>query len=171
MFKFIRNKLLDRKIMKLSVDIGLLDSVNAVVLDDLYRLRCLEYKRKDWDTPKPLFIDNNFNRQNWCDEYVFRALGYRYMCNENINFKKMPEDEFNSKLSIDYNIGYDSGDNDITFKLLESNETVVIRYYKNRGCTSAIELNGKLINREDYIRVCNKVLDITGYFITYALDV
>lgn len=90
--------------------------------------------------PKPLFIDEKFNEENWNGVDIIRRFLYRYGYEEQDNFTKTYYYAFGGQ---HYLFVYCVDD------------FYIISWYKDRGKTDYIGKNGRPIDLDEYIELVN----------------
>lgn len=90
--------------------------------------------------PKPLFVDEKFNKENWNGVDVLRRFLYFYGyegCNESIK------------------TFYYLSDGQHYIFVHNDNDFYIISWYKSRGKTDYIGKNGHLVDLDEYIELVN----------------
>lgn len=135
--------------------------------DCLIKLREEKYK-KYLDTgilklPKPLFINGEFNKDNWCSgDAIIRDFVY-YL--ENKCYLKSLTDESDTGYYF-MATQYDINDRNYTVINIHRDQTFEFKTYTikcYRGYIEHITLNGKLITEEEYLKLLNFIQDFKIY--------
>lgn len=123
-----------------------------IAWSEKYRSRLIEsgYFRSK---PEPLFIRDHF------DDYYPAYLEFNP---DNWNggdiLRKWLVEVWTPDLQLkDYQIKYYWVDDQTTIYILGENEWFEISWYKNRGRTESIKLNGRYIDLDDYVRLCTYI--------------
>lgn len=90
--------------------------------------------------PKPLFIDEEFNKENWNGVDILRRFLYRYGYEEQDNFIKTY---------------YYLSDGQHYLFVHCHDDFYIVSWYKSRGKTDYIGKNGHLVDLEEYIELVN----------------
>ena len=102
---------------------------------------------------EPTFLFNN-THDGWDDEWVFNPDNWNGGDILRHGLLKI----LDNREEIDgYEIKYFCIEGQTTIFIFTSNYWYEITWYKNRGCTENIKMNGDPISLEDYINLCNSL--------------
>lgn len=135
-------------------------------------------KMENKSLPEPLFINGNFNENNWMGgDNILRHFGYYLEDIGNEIIKSLyqcdlypEEDEDNYSMVPIYFMAKRFHFNEETYILINihqdgSNEfaTYTMKWYKCRGRIDHVTFNGKLITEEQYLKLLNFIQDYKIY--------
>lgn len=147
--------------------------VDKEVLEKLQAMRISAYRRSRtvYSIPKRLFIDGEFNTNNWNGG---DAALIRRICNLVIDEEEIFSSNKFAKdgTSLHIEVEFDDDDWRVNFKfgIKGVEESYTIGWYKSRGQTEIAEHNGETMTENEYIEFINMLLDVTGYEFTYQIN-
>ena len=133
--------------------------IDKELLEDLHKKR-LSNTNKHGSTPKRMFVNGKFNKNNWCggDDLIrnfFEDLFY----NEIKNIYVLEEDDLYDAHIICH---VDMVENQNYATIVINSDIYYFSWYKNRGCTEVATLNGNNLTEDKYIELLN-IIEKTGY--------
>ena len=140
--------------------------INKELLEDLHLARLVYYELDTHiaSTPKRLFIDGKFNRDNWNggDADIIREICNRIVVEEDI-FRDSVFVREGTTLHIRYEFIEDDWRVYFYFKDKDKEEEYTIGWYKSRGRTEVVTHNDHTMVEDEYIEFINRLLSVTGY--------